>query len=150
MSNYSITISVMMMMIKLIKDRRKLEIIYNIQSSRFHVFNNEQDFLQESIRMEDRYRTYLEIPDLRLSNSAWRSLLQFQHFQEFVCLPLQWASLPGITFQFNFHHKNLSLSQFTWMVFPKFGYGVTLKFLIQDVNIQLQSSFMGCWLIWPF
>jgi hypothetical protein len=45
---------VMMMMIKLIKDPRKLEIIYNIQSSTFHVFNNEQDFLQESIRMEDR------------------------------------------------------------------------------------------------
>jgi hypothetical protein len=69
MSN-SITISVMLMMIKLINDPRKLDITYNIQSSIFHVFNNVQDFLQESIRMEDRYRTYLEIPDLRLGNSA--------------------------------------------------------------------------------
>jgi hypothetical protein len=30
------------------------------------------------------------------------------------------------------------------MVFPTFGYGVTLKFLIQDVNIELKSPFMGC------
>jgi hypothetical protein len=58
MSNYSITISVMMMMMKLIKDPRKLDIIYNIQSSTFHVFNNEQKLLQESIRMEDRDREH--------------------------------------------------------------------------------------------
>jgi hypothetical protein len=51
MSN-SITISVMLMMIKLINDPRKLDITYNIQSSIFHVFNN------------------VEIPDLRLGNSA--------------------------------------------------------------------------------
>jgi hypothetical protein len=44
----------MMMMMKLIKDPRKIEIIYNIRSSTFHVFNNEQKLLQESIRMEDR------------------------------------------------------------------------------------------------
>jgi hypothetical protein len=45
---------------------------------------------------------------------------------------------------------SLSLSLFTWMIYPTFDYGVTLKFLIQDVNIELKSPFMGCKLIWPF
>jgi hypothetical protein len=39
---------------------------------------------------------------------------------------------------------SLSRSQFTRMVFPTFDYGVTLKFLIQNVNIELKSLFMDC------
>ncbi len=55
--------------------------IYNIQSSTFHVFNNEQ-VLQESITNRNTKRSH-QTPDLRPSNSACRSLMQLiEHVQE--------------------------------------------------------------------